>query len=298
MDFNKERFVNFARYDLAINKKFYRNLALFTVVGAMGIALYGFMIRWNIWRSIADNYSAEGCMPGSEVWYAWNSVGTSGFLFAFCAIMLTIFSGCWAHNLRTRQGRIIELTLPASNAEKFLWHTGLMVGGGFLLVVLSMLLADGLNAILCLCTVPEGIEIQSLSTQIWSLITIQITESFKAVKWICMAITLSSLLLQIGFYMYGNALKYKYNIILTYIAEQIISAVIFIAILICGATIVQSFSAVIFSTNTIENEEDIERIIGYGLYAFAACEVIVAAVLVWLSYRQYVKAQLITPLNK
>ena len=297
MDFNKERFVNFAKYDLAINRKFYRNLFLVTISGALGIALLGFIIRWWLWQTIVDDYKSEGMVesfiPSSQTMFAWDSHGTSGFLFAFCVIMLIIFSGCWAHNLRTRQGRIIELTLPASNIEKFLWHIGLMVGGGTLLAALSMLLADGLNAVLCLCTIPKGVEIQSLSTQIWDIITLHAVEESITIKYICISITLGSLLLQIGFYIYGNALKYKYNIILTYIAEQIISTVLFIAFLI-GVTLISHN----VDTTPIPDGEGGEWIVELMLYAFAAVEVLLAYMFVWLSYRRYVKAQLITSLNK
>ena len=52
MNFNKERFANFAKYDLTINKAFYRNIALATIAGAISVALIGFMARYSIYTNL------------------------------------------------------------------------------------------------------------------------------------------------------------------------------------------------------------------------------------------------------
>ena len=71
MNFNKERFANFAKYDLTINKAFYRNIALATIAGAISVALIGFMARYSIYTNMqydsmsdiyrdVDPYTFEG----------------------------------------------------------------------------------------------------------------------------------------------------------------------------------------------------------------------------------------------
>lgn len=290
MDFNKERFVNFAKYDLAINKSFYRNLSLATIVGTFGIALFGFMIRWNIWQNNVSEYSLNE-ESFNTFDFAWDCSGTSACLLVFCTIMLTGFCGCWAHNLRSRQNRIMELTLPAANIEKFVWHLVLTVGGGALLVVLSAVLADGLNALLCLFAMPKGAEVPSLIAKMWNLITFSMIEDAGVAKALIISLCICSYILQLAFYIYGNSLKYKFNIILTYAAEQVISLVLSIIFI----TIVTSIHT---SWSISMSDDDVETMFEYILYGISTIEIILATIFVWLSYRNYVKAQLITQLNK
>lgn len=290
MDFNKERFVNFAKYDLAINKSFYRNLSLATIVGTFGIALFGFMIRWNIWQNNVSEYSLNE-ESFNTFDFAWDCSGTSACLLVFCTIMLTGFCGCWAHNLRSRQNRIMELTLPAANIEKFVWHLVLTVGGGALLVVLSAVLADGLNALLCLFAMPKGVEVPSLIAKMWSFLTFSIIEDAGDAKALVVSLCVCSYILQLAFYIYGNSLKYKFNIILTYAAEQVISLVLSIIFI----TIVTSIHT---SWSISMSDDDVETMFEYILYGISTIEIILATIFVWLSYRNYVKAQLITQLNK
>ena len=114
-DFN--RFLNVARWDLSVNSKFYTRSALLMV--------------------------AIICMP-IVVYYLYNML-TNGFFFSaetydnihffvVADVLLGIFysiisSGYIFHNLLTKQGRINELTLPATNLERFLWHVVVIVIG-------------------------------------------------------------------------------------------------------------------------------------------------------------------------
>ena len=61
MDFNKERFIHFAQYDLVINKTFYRNFALFISISLIGGTVLAFMGRYLLWTS-----SGVNAMPGSR----------------------------------------------------------------------------------------------------------------------------------------------------------------------------------------------------------------------------------------
>ena len=139
MNFDKNRFANFAKYDLTINKAFFRNLLLVTIAGAVGIAMMGFIARYNIYHDVASNLSEWNTVPepGEFSHYTFNYL-TASYEICFFLVMMSIFAGCWAHNLRNKQGRIIELTLPATNLEKFTWHTLLMLVGGFVLCLVSI----------------------------------------------------------------------------------------------------------------------------------------------------------------
>ena len=104
MNFNKDRFANFATYDLTINKSFYRNMAIVTLAGAVCIALIGFFARYSMYSSIINGGMSGPAFaytpdPNSLEGYNWMYL-TALFELGFFLIMLEIFAGCWAHNLR------------------------------------------------------------------------------------------------------------------------------------------------------------------------------------------------------
>ena len=181
MNFNKERFANFASYDLTINKSFYRNMAIVTVAGALCIALLGFIARYTIYDSVVNDTmsgQAYSYVPAADSFedYNWMYL-TALYELGFFLIMLQIFAGCWAHNLRNKQGRINELTLPATNLEKFTWHALLVLVGGFILCILSLIIADGFNALLTLINYGTENGIKSLTTSVGEMCSMRgITE--------------------------------------------------------------------------------------------------------------------------
>ncbi len=144
MDFNKERFLNFGRYDLIINKSFYRTMALICIFGSTGIAFVAFFGRW----LMANAFNSLDIEPLQDFWSYKNVAITALVLIMFTGIMHVIFAGCTFHNLRNKQGRISELTLPATNLEKYAWHLGLVIIGGTLAIILSLVCSDALNALL------------------------------------------------------------------------------------------------------------------------------------------------------
>ncbi len=316
MNFNKERFANFAKYDLTINKAFYRNMALITIAGAIGIALIAFMARYSIYTNMQydsmsdiyrdiDPYSFEGYN-----WVYFTALYEIGFLF----IIMQIFAGCWAHNLRNKQGRIIELTLPATNLEKFTWHALLMIVGGFIACVVSLLIADGLNALLTLITYGAEDGIASLSAAIGDICTVRgfienvilrstpfsgnlddnppVVRAYQAMTFmiICGSIC------QVFVYFLGNALKYKYNIILTYICLQVISTVLSILFFIGTATLSNIPTLMELTDDTTETD----ALNGMTLLSstLGGIFLILAIVFIWWSYNRYTKAQITSSFNK
>ncbi|MBQ9666476.1 MAG: hypothetical protein IJ635_04005 [Bacteroidaceae bacterium] len=314
MNFSKERFANFAKYDLAINKVFYRNLALFTTIGAVGIAVLGFMGRYTMWKSVT--FSDGGIDSDPFSYSGYNSLfGTAGYVVGFLGIMLYIFAGCSFHNLRNKQGRITELTLPATNLEKFVWHTGLMLGGGFILCILSLLLADGVNALLTLAVYGSEGGVASLAAAVGDIFSLHInihgiysatlsggdshTEGeliwgarlVKSISFCLVFVAIAETIV----YLFGNAVKYKYNIILTYVAMQVLGFIIVILFFVGVAIYADRIDAI---TEVENGGEILLHNMTVGFYIIGSLALILAAFLGWKSYRLYTQAQITTPLNK
>ena len=316
MNFNKERFANFAKYDLTINKTFFRNMVLVTIAGAVGIAMLGFMLRYNIYKENTTNSLEWGDppVPGDFSHYTWNYI-TSSYELGFIVLMTAIFAGCWAHNLRNKQGRITELTLPATNLEKFTWHALLTLVGGFVLCLVSLLVADGLNALLTLLMFGAENGVGSLTRSIGECITFTLTDnsafmpsvsvnsdaSQNALEERSLLRAISILVITSGIcetiiFFFGNALKYKYNIILTYIALQVIGTIVSI-----GFFIITAFSAD-SAINTIGDMDiegqDVINFFVISCIVGSCIELLVSAALMWWSYRRYTRAQITTAFNK
>ena len=318
MNFNKERFANFATYDLTINKSFYRNMALVTVAGAVCIAMLGFISRYTMYSSIVndtmggqaysyipDAYSFEG--------YNWMYL-TALYELGFFLIMLQIFAGCWAHNLRNKQGRITELTLPATNLEKFTWHALVVLVAGFILCILSLLIADGFNALLTLINYGTENGIKSLTTSVGEMCSMRgITEivfmrgighrsgevitNDDAIQYFN-AFTLlvfCSVFFQNTIYFLGNAFKYKYNIILTYAALQVLGTVLSFVFFICVAL---GVNVPTIMDTTTPDIEDVGQALTILYYVLSFITLVASAFFIWWSYNRYTKAQITSSFNK
>ena len=318
MNFNKERFANFATYDLTINKSFYRNMALVTIAGAVCIALLGFITRYAIYNSVVNNTMsgpAYGFVPDANSfegynWMYFTAFGEMGFLL----IMLQIFAGCWAHNLRNKQGRINELTLPATNLEKFTWHALLVLVGGFILCILSLLLADGFNALLTLINYGTENGIKSLTASVGEMCSMRgITEivfmrglwhnaersitNDDAIQYFN-AFTLlvfCSVFFQSTIYFLGNAFKYKYNIILTYAALQVLGTVLSFVFFICVAL---GVNVPTIMDTTTPDIEDVGQALTILYYVLSFITLVASAFFIWWSYNRYTKAQITSSFNK
>lgn len=317
MNFNKERFANFAKYDLTINKTFFRNMVFVTLAGVIGIAMLGFMMRYNIYRDVLTNTSEWGTppAPGDFSHYTWNYL-TACYELGFIVLMMAIFAGCWAHNLRSKQGRITELTLPATNFEKFTWHALLTLVGGFVLCVVALLIADGLNALLTLMLFGAEHGVGSLTRSVGEFITFTtsasdtfgmpfISVNGNAAKMNEEEITLlhattfliiASFLCETVIFFFGNALKYKYNIILTYIFLQVIGTIGSIGFFIMTA--VTAGDAIEMVAGSDLEGEDVANLLAGGFIAIGVLSILLSVLLMWWSYRRYTKAQITSTLNK
>ena len=318
MNFNKERFANFASYDLTINKSFYRNMAIVTVAGALCIALLGFIARYTIYDSVVNDTmsgQAYSYVPAADSFedYNWMYL-TALYELGFFLIMLQIFAGCWAHNLRNKQGRINELTLPATNLEKFTWHALLVLVGGFILCILSLLIADGFNALLTLINYGTENGIKSLTTSVGEMCSMRgITEivfmrgighrsgevitNNDAIQYFnaFTVLVFCSAFFQSTIYFLGNAFKYKYNIILTYAALQVLGTVLSFVFFICVAL---GANVPTIMDTTTPDIEDVGQALTILYYVLSFITLVASALFIWWSYNRYTKAQITSSFNK
>ena len=293
-NFNTTRFINFGKYDLAINKKFYRNTSLLTVLLALGIATLGFFIRWGI---------AKSCDAPIEQMVQWidtpdgilSSFFTSVMLLVFASTMYTIISGHTFHNLRNKQGRITELTIPATNLERWTWHVLVTMVGGLVLVVGSIVSADLLTALLNLIAF-QGKVWHSLSKEVFDIAMGNYSNLGNALGellcsiWIYRALVILGIIVTPAIYIFGNSLKYKYNIIFTYIVMYVLSSVLFLGLLAI-------FCSIDINTGDMPMET-FRRITNDTFLALIFIHSFVGALCLWGSYRQYCKAQISSIWNK
>ena len=130
---NYNRFINVARWNFAINRSQYIKLAL-SLFLVMSLPLLMFILK-TIWVfGVTHNTEwALASVPGT-------SLGT--WMCGCFVVAFPILAGYTFHNLLTKQSRIKELTLPASNLEKFLFHALVTIVGSLLMYALSYLLLD------------------------------------------------------------------------------------------------------------------------------------------------------------
>ena len=307
---NTSRLLNFGKYDYTINKSFYRNITLTTIFGSVGIAITGFLGRYLEFKGAMTMGIDRSGMSEEEMYESIKMVtdpsstpGTCFAILSFCLTMMCIFAGYAFHNLRNKQGRITELTLPATNLERWTWHVLATLVGGILISCVSVLAADAVNAIANLMAYGTHIQ-SSLTAIVAKMVAIHITSDTtylgtgasgliftqSTFLWSFRIMMYSIVLAQISAYIFGNSLKYKYNIIITYIALQVVG----MFGIICFSLLLAHIDA---SNIDIYVEGGTELFI-YFFWAVTAIALIAGALLCWGSYRNYCNAQITSRLNK
>lgn len=311
---DKNNFLNFGKYDLTINKVFYRNMILMAIFMGIGISAFGFLGRWLTYNSEQTLVEATGVTidPLNFSHYSSTPI-TQVFLGIVIGYLPLIFAGCAFHNFRKKQGRIMELTLPATNMEKYLWHILVSVGGGLLLTVASLLAADLLNIILHLIVYGTD-HTYSLTARMLNLIMLNIPELemaqnaadipamefMAALRW-CM---IGGTIMNICAYVYGNSVKYHYNIIITYC---ILVAVSIFCMVGFGGLFSWAYGDTVKEAQQI-TPGDVEANVEMSYYiidkiclwlkCFSAIMVGLGGICVWRSYKRYCNAQITTSTNK
>ncbi|MBQ8969077.1 MAG: hypothetical protein IJ064_05035 [Bacteroidaceae bacterium] len=283
---NANRFINVARWNFAINRSQYTKLAL-SLFLVMSLPLLLFILK-TIWVSAATG-NAEYALT-SFTGINMGSWMSACFLFAW-----PIFVGYTFHNLLTKQSRIQELTLPATNGEKFLFHALVTVVGSLLVYVVSYFLLDVLQYLYV------GI-IYGFSNAHWiSYASIFFARGLGETPtnyflgdaggsvWLLLIMDLG-LIAFLSTFVLGNAIKYKHNVLWTYLFHWVLG---FASLLGLG----------LIMPVLLEMDIDIQHIdpdqlllaIKWGALLFFA---LVIAFCWWMSYRLYTRAQITTLRNK
>ena len=135
-NFNLERLKNYARYDLTVNAKQYRNFALiYVVIMAVVTLLY---INEG-WQTVINPINDEFCRT------YWDSrVGADIFLW-LSSLFILLAATYINIPLRGKQSRIRMLTTPADNCEKFAWHTSVSTLGAVAVAAVALIVCEVIN---------------------------------------------------------------------------------------------------------------------------------------------------------
>lgn len=281
---NTTRFINVARWNFAINRSQYLKLALGLFL-AMSLPLLMFILK-SIWVS---------AVTGNAEWALASIPGTSlGTWMCGCFLVaLPLLAGYTFHNLITKQSRIKELTLPASNAEKFLFHALVTIGGAFLTYVVGYLLLDILQYFYV------GI-LYGFSNAQWIPYTpIFFSNGGDAAAYFFgeknsfwpILIGDLSLIAFVSTFVLGNAIKYKHGVLWTILFHWLLG---FASLFILGLCI-PLFKDV--DPEWLSNL-DPDHIVITLKWGFLVVLCAVTAFCWWMSYRLYCRAQITTKRNK
>lgn len=276
---NYERFKHVAKWNFTINRAIYMKLS-FSLFLAMSLPLLAFIMK-TIWvGAITHNmdYALNG-IPGFDM----------GDQAALCfMIAMPILCGHMFHNLLTKQDRIKELTLPASNGEKFLFHALVTVVGSIVVYMVSFLLVDILQYIYVGA-------IYGFSHARWIPLSNAFTTSVEVVvvdsyTRLTTLMFLSGWVAYISTFILGNAIKYRHNIVWTYLFHCAVGFTILFAL---GLSIPW-----LISLGIKIDKIDSERFL-IGLLRFLIVyHLLITVFCWWMSYRLYSRAQLTTRRNK
>ena len=279
--FSFKRFINVARWDLTINSKFYTRSALFMMaIICMPVCLsYLYKIMLGELPNLGIN----------------DEVGVYAVIIVWIGMAYIIMSsGYMFHNLLTKQGRIQEFTLPASNLERFLWHAVVTVVGVHLVFIVGVILADLIHVLFRLML--PGAEINSIFLYVfvvawkyWEQINLLSSNHIGVILYVALMT-----LCYVRTYCLVNAWKYRHNILLTCIFHFLLLSILPLIILsVCMLFSIEKAVVSWFASWLIDIDEHFTPSIIY-MNVFAA----LLYVGIWLlTYRLYKRAQLTTKRN-
>lgn len=130
-NFETNRFMTYAKWDLTINKSFYLNCAIVTAIVVVILTLSSATQYFNFYET--------GAPEAYTIIY--------GLSISCIEWSVLIFFGFFLHNMLTRKSRTYELSIPASNLEKFTWHIIFCVVGGALFSFIGIIIFDIIQTI-------------------------------------------------------------------------------------------------------------------------------------------------------
>ena len=214
IQFDMKRFLSVGRWDVTVNRRFYTNQAIALLVLAVAPVVLRYLSAWAAGDVALFGMDTAPLYPARAMGY-WIAFFTNFYQFVFWALPVVSLSYMF-HNMVRKQGRIQELTLPASNVERFLWHLAFCLLAPMVVFFGSMLLADGINMLFA--------AVFGCFSQVRSLICgFFAPHSFMPVD-ICTdtinpllshSLGVLSMLCFMSTFALGNAWKYRYNLIFT-----------------------------------------------------------------------------------
>ena len=284
--FSLKRFANVARWDLSVNSKFYTRSAIM-----MMAFISTPIVLFYLYNMLTKGFLLMGNTSDNVESFAM-TIGLIGLAYS------VISAGYMFHNLLTKQGRISELTLPATNLERFLWHAVVIMIGVPLVFFCGVVVADFLHFLFRLMI--TNADIQSLTAAYyWG------EGDFS--NWHNYSPGFEDFMEDYGYelvttiFIWGgcytrsfslfNAWKYKYNIPITFLFYFILWTVLPLILLFLG-TMFFSKENVLDFMNWLKDANPHNIVIGVGIVG------ILVYIGIWLlTYRLYKRAQLTTKRN-
>lgn len=214
IQFDMKRFLSVGRWDVTVNRRFYTNQATALLVLAVAPVVLRYLSAWAAGDVALFGMGTAALYPAMDMGY-WIGLMTGFYRFVFWVLPVVSLS-YMLHNMVRKQGRIQELTLPASNVERFLWHLAFCLLAPMMVFFGSMLLADGINmlfaavfgcfsqvrSLICAffvrpCSMPVDLGL--------GLVHPLLSHTFGVLSMLCFMSTFAL----------GNAWKYRYNLIFT-----------------------------------------------------------------------------------
>ena len=280
--------MNVARWDIAINRTFYTRM--FILVAAIALLPMLAKYLFALWTIIALGGSREAYITMNAIDDLSALAGATNFLLP---LMLTVMMGYMFHNLVTRQGRINELTLPSTNGERFLWHFCLIVGGGLLTGLASILLADLLHVLLGWAILRQT-SFQSYTLlvfksygEVWTFLN-----NVSAGSVLAALIAAVASLINYSLFALGSAWRYRYSIAYTLLYMFAASLLFTVVTGFVVSAIVNRFDNIRALLDSLGNISGtaVGTVVLIG-------EVAVLGLIWWLTYRLYCRAQITTRRN-
>ncbi len=282
--FSFKRFLNVARWDLSVNSKFYtRSVILMMAFISTPIVLF------YLYNMLTKDFLLMGNTSDNVMGFAV-TISMIGFAYTI------ISSGYMFHNLLTKQGRISELTLPATNLERFLWHVAVILIGVPLVFFCGVVVADLLHFLFRLMI--KNADIQSLTATYylgdfngWRHYSPAVIDFMEEYGYeMVTTFTIWGACYTRSFSLF-NAWKYRYNIPITFLFYFILWTVLPLVLLFFG-TLFFSEESVMDFMNWLKDANPHNIIIGMCIVG------ILVYIGIWLlTYRLYTHAQLTTKRN-
>lgn len=293
IQFDMNRFLSVGRWDVTVNRRFYTNQAIALLVLAVAPVVLRYLSAWVAGDVALFGMGTAALYPAMDMGY-WIGFMTGFYRFVFWVLPVVSLS-YMLHNMVRKQGRIQELTLPASNVERFLWHLAFCLLAPMVVFFGSMLLADGINmlfaavfgcfsqvrSLICAFFVrPCSMPVDFSSGMGHPLLG----HSFEVLSMLCFMSTFAL----------GNAWKYRYNLIFTCLVYVVLWLVSGICLMFLAGAFLQFAGYDCFADTYCNFDPN-------GTVMFCLLDLFMLALLVgiWaLTYKLYCDAQVTSRRNR